>query len=101
MLIEGKNSSTQALNTRDSACRTAEFFIVDCGIADELALTTALSKDAGAGGAATRRQPQAELNTYYVSWKPAGQGRRQRSPAPKRDDWCKQDTGARPSARCL
>ena len=71
MLIEGKNSSTQALNTRDSACRTAEFFIVDCGIADELALTTALSKDAGAGAAAAQPQPQAELDTHCISWKRA------------------------------
>jgi hypothetical protein len=71
MLIEGKNSSTQALNTRGSACRTAEFFIVDCGIADEPALTTALSEDAAAGAAAAQPQPQAELNTHGISWKRA------------------------------
>jgi len=32
-----------------------------------------MSEDAGAGGAAARRQPQAELNTHCISWKPAAE----------------------------
>jgi len=49
---------------------------------------------AAAGAAATQPQPQAEPDTHCISWKPADPGWRQRSPAPKRGDWCTQDTAA-------
>ncbi|MFH1875794.1 MAG: hypothetical protein ABH865_02775, partial [Candidatus Omnitrophota bacterium] len=63
---------SQVLSARGSVCRTAEFLFDDCGIADELLLKTeyflgvdtSCGEDAGAGGAAARRQPQAEPNTH-------------------------------------
>jgi hypothetical protein len=66
------------------------FLFVDCGIADEpvlktfvfLSVNTSWSEDAGAGGAAARRQPQAEPNTHGISWKPAAEAGAEWAPLP-------------------
>jgi len=42
-----------------------------------------INEDAGAGGAAARRQPQAEPNTHCTSWKAAGLSGRQAKALPQ------------------
>jgi len=71
---------TQALKPRGSACRTAEpLYLVTVRHSGRARLKTfsflrvngTWSEDAGAGGAAARRQPQAEPNTHGKSKKRA------------------------------
>jgi len=88
-------AGTQALRVRSFASRRSKRYL-SCLRRDSgrLYFLNTYWGHCGLQPPAPGRKPQAKLNPYYISKKPADQGWRRMSPAPKRGEWSAGDVGA-------